>query len=72
MSETSDAQLTELEIRASLAEDHLEELNRTVFRQQGEIDRLKEQMRFLYCEMKAGAGASAEGTNPTDETPPHY
>ncbi|MDR1163791.1 MAG: SlyX family protein [Candidatus Accumulibacter sp.] len=68
----SDERLTELEVRASLAEDALEELNRSVFRQQCEIDRLKEQLRFLYRELKAGADAAPDQMNPADEVPPHY
>jgi SlyX protein len=68
----SDERLTELEIRANLSEDLLEELNRTVFRQQEEIDRLKAQLRFLYREMKAGADVSVEKRIAADEIPPHY
>ena len=65
---------TELEIRFSLMEDLLEELNRTVFRQQQEIDLLQAQLRHLYGQLKAGAEA-AEATLPRslrDEIPPHY
>ena len=39
---------TELEIRLSLMEDLVEELNRTVFRQQQELSLLQAQLRHLY------------------------
>lgn len=65
-----EARITELEIKLGLAEDHLEELNRTVFRQQEQIDLLQAQIRELYLLMQpAGPG---EARNPRDEIPPHY
>lgn len=42
---------TELEIRLSLMEDLVEELNRTVFRQQQELSLLQAQLRHLYRQM---------------------
>ena len=69
-----DDRLTELEIKASLNEDALEELNRTVYRQQQQIDLLQEQLRHLYSLLRAGAENSepAEQFNLRDEIPPHY
>jgi len=65
-----EARITELEIKLGLTEDHLEELNRTVFRQQQQIDLLQAQIRELYLLMQpAGPG---EMRNPRDEIPPHY
>ena len=65
-----EARITELEINLGLTEDHLEELNRTVFRQQQQIDLLQAQIRELYLLMQpAGPG---EARNPRDEIPPHY
>ena len=65
-----EARITELEIKLGLSEDHLEELNRTVFRQQQQIDLLQAQIRELYLLMQpAGPG---EARNPRDEIPPHY
>lgn len=65
-----EARITELEIKLGLTEDHLEELNRTVFRQQQQIDLLQAQIRELYLLMQpAGPG---EARNPRDEIPPHY
>lgn len=60
-----EARITELEIKLGLTEDHLEELNRTVFRQQQQIDLLQAQIRELYLLMQpAGPG---EARNPRDE-----
>ena len=47
--------LTELEIKASLTEDLVEELNRAIFRQQQQLDLLQEQLRHLYGRMQANA-----------------
>lgn len=63
--------LTELEIKASLTEDMLEELNRTVFRQQEQIDLLQAQLRHLYGQMQANVEPE-EPRNLRDEIPPHY
>ena len=63
--------LTELEIKMSLTEDLVETLNRTVFRQQEQIDLLQAQLRLLYSQMQANA-EPAEPRNLRDEIPPHY
>ena len=66
--------LTELEIKLSLNEDLLEELNRTVYRQQEQIDLLQAQLRLLYARI-AAVGGEAEASQPhslRDEIPPHY
>lgn len=65
-----ESRITELEIKLGLSEDHLEELNRTVFRQQQQIDLLQAQIRELYQLLQpAGTG---EPRNPRDDIPPHY
>jgi SlyX protein len=64
--------LTELEIKLSLAEDMVEELNRTVFRQQERLDLLQEQLRLLYRQIQAQSPAQAERPGLRDEIPPHY
>ncbi len=63
--------LTELEIKTSLTEDLVEELNRTVYRQQQQIDLLQAQLRLLYGQMQA-TPEPAEPRNLRDEIPPHY
>ncbi len=63
--------LTELEIKISLTEDMVEELNRTVYRQQEQIDLLQAQLRVLYGQLQTNA-EPAEPRNLRDEIPPHY
>ena len=65
-----DARLTELEIKLSYAEDLLDTLNHTVFRQQEQIDRLQKQVRELQAQVQAIPSGPA-GTL-RDELPPHY
>ena len=65
--------LTDLEIKISLTEDLVEELNRTVFQQQQQIDLLQAQLRLLYGQMQSNTNAeSAEPYSLRDEIPPHY
>ena len=66
--------LLELEIKLSLNDDLLDELNRQVYRQQQQIDLLQAQLRHLYGQMRANAESAenAEPRNLRDEIPPHY
>jgi SlyX protein len=63
--------LTELEIKTSLSEDLLDELNRTVYRQQQQLDLLQAQLRHLYGQLQANT-EPVEPLNLRDEIPPHY
>jgi SlyX protein len=65
-----ESRITELEIKLSLGEDNLEALNRTVFRQQQQIDELRLQLRELYQLLQTDA--TGEPRNLRDEIPPHY
>ena len=65
-----ESRITELEIKLSLGEDHLEQLNRTVFRQQQQIDLLQAQIRELHRLLQAAP--LGEPRNPRDDIPPHY
>lgn len=62
--------LTELEIKAAFVEDLLDEINRTVFRQQQQIELLQQEIRSLRQQLQAAT--PAEPLNPADEVPPHY
>lgn len=62
--------LNELEAKMSLAEELLDALNRTVFRQQQQIDRLQQDVRALREELKNAA--PDEFASPGGEIPPHY
>ena len=66
---SADQRLTELEIKASYAEDLLEQLNLTVFRQQQQIDALLQKLGDLERRMPE---ASAGPGSLRDELPPHY
>lgn len=65
-----EARLSELEIKISFAEDVIDELNRTVYRQQQQIDRLLVQVETLRDQVQAAA--PAEQRSLRDELPPHY
>lgn len=69
-----DERLTELETKLSFAEDQIEALNRTVFRQQEQIDRLQAQLRLLYRRVRNSVSVEEDGAgaDPRDEIPPHY
>ena len=65
----TDDRMTNLEIKLSFAEDLIEKLNQTIYKQQQQIE-------FLYRELKAikeQASASGPGNSSLkDEIPPHY
>ena len=71
MNEPLNDRLNELEIKLSLAEDLIDALNKTVFRQQEQLDLLQAQLRLLYRQVEAGH-APAEPRSLRDEIPPHY
>jgi len=63
--------LVELEIRLGLAENLVDELNLTVYRQQQQLDLLQEQLRHLHRQLEEGL--TAGGRRPaSEEIPPHY
>ena len=65
-----ESRLNELEAKISLAEDLLDALNRTVYRQQQEIERLQQDIRALRQQLQQVAPAGA--ASPDNEIPPHY
>ena len=66
-----DSRITDIEVKLSHCEDAIDALNRTVFRQQQQMDLLQEQLRALHRQVHA-AGGNAESAVPGDELPPHY
>lgn len=66
----TDTRLTELEIKASYAEDLLDQLNQTIYRQQQLLDVLSREMAVLRRQLPEAA-ASGE-RNPREDLPPHY
>jgi len=65
-----EARLNEIESKLSLAEDLLDALNRTVYRQQQQIDGLQQDLRALRQQLQEAA--PNEIASPGDELPPHY
>ncbi len=65
-----DARINELEVKLSFAEDLLEQLNLTVFRQQQQIEGLQRDMRALRQQLQESM--PAEQRSLRDEIPPHY
>ena len=66
---TIDERVTNLEIKLSFAEDLIEKLNETIYKQQQQIE-------FLYREIKAikeqANNGSPGSSSLRDEIPPHY
>ncbi|MBL8506551.1 MAG: SlyX family protein [Methylobacillus glycogenes] len=65
-----ESRITELEIKISYTEDLVEELNRTVFRQQQQIDLLAKELRSLRDQVQSSQ--PQEFRSLRDEIPPHY
>lgn len=64
-----ETRLTELEVKLAFADDLLDTLNRTVYRQQEQIEQLERQVRELR-EMLLSL--PQEQRSLRDELPPHY
>ncbi|MDH4149665.1 MAG: SlyX family protein [Betaproteobacteria bacterium] len=65
-----ESRLSELEIKLSFNEDLLEELNRTVARQQQQISTLEQQLRDLREQLQRSLPPESDGSG--HEIPPHY
>jgi SlyX protein len=62
--------VTELEVKLAFAEDLLESLNATVYRQQERIEQLERMVRDLRT--LVAEALPAEQRSLRDEIPPHY
>lgn len=66
----TDARLTDIETKLSFQEDQIDELNKTIYRQQQQIERLEAICEALAKQVRslneAGEGPAA------NERPPHY
>jgi SlyX protein len=65
-----EARINELEIKLSYAEDMLETLNHTVYKQQEQIEALQRQLSDLQRQVQSIPGGGARSL--ADELPPHY
>ena len=66
-----ESRLAELEIKLSYCEDLLEAVNRTVFRQQQQIEKLEKELRALSQERQTDDG-QAPARDLREDIPPHY
>jgi len=67
---STEQRLTALEVKASFADDLLDQLNQTIFRQQQQIDLLTRELVDLRKQLPAADGAGFRSLR--DELPPHY
>ena len=65
-----DSRLTDLEIKASYAEDLLDQLNQIIYRQQQQIDRLERELQQLRQQQPEAGGPAFRSLR--DDLPPHY
>ena len=70
MMSNTEARLTDLEVKLSFTEDLVDDLNRTIFRQQQQIDLLITEIRSLRDQMNNIQ--PEERRSLRDEIPPHY
>ncbi len=66
-----ESRIVDLESKLSFAEDLLETLNQTVFRQQERIDLLERQVRLLHAQIQA-LRPEESTRDLREEIPPHY
>lgn len=66
----TDARLTELEIKLSFTEDMVDELNRTVARQEERINLLQDELRVLFQQLQQLS--PNDKADIREEIPPHY
>ena len=64
------ARLEALEMKAAFAEDLLDQLNLTIYRQQQTIDQLLHAVQDLRQQQPEGGGQAVRSLR--DELPPHY
>jgi SlyX protein len=65
-----DQRLTDLEIKASFAEDLVEQLNQIIIRQQTQIDRLVDEV--LQLREQSEQAAAGGPRHMRDDLPPHF
>ncbi|MBS1190314.1 MAG: hypothetical protein H6R10_2106 [Rhodocyclaceae bacterium] len=65
-----ESRVTDIEVKLSFMEDLVEELNRTVFRQQQQMEQLQQELRVLRQQVQGSIPAA--GWSQREELPPHY
>jgi SlyX protein len=67
---TMEIRFEKIESKLSLAEDLLDEINKTLYRQQRQIEQMQQEMASLRQQIQTAM--PAEQRNSADEIPPHY
>ena len=67
-----DARLMALEVKASFAEDLVDELNQTVARQQQQLESLARELVRLRGQVEEMGEQDGAGDGTRQEVPPHY
>lgn len=67
---SSESRINELEAKLSFAEDLIDALNRSVFRQQEQLDLMQQQLLLLHQQLQTVI--PKEERDLRDEIPPHY
>ncbi len=71
--EALETRIEELESQLAFQEDALEQFNAIVTRQQGQIDDLTVQVKYLRDQLlEAASGLQDVQSDPAQEKPPHY
>jgi SlyX protein len=70
MTNPIEERLTNLEVKASFAEDLLDKLDQIIIHQQDQIDRLEREVQWLRQQTPPEDMAASR--NLRDELPPHY
>ena len=70
LASTLEPRVTELEIKISFMEDLIDQLDRVIIGQQGQIDALHREMLALRTQAASSEGSGTR--NLRDELPPHY
>jgi SlyX protein len=68
--ESLDARVAELETRYTLQQDVIQQLSDVLWRQQQEVDALKQRVHSL--ERRVVDGSTTDAPTPDDDLPPHY
>ena len=63
--------IEDLQSRLSFQEDAIDHLNKTVAQQDQAIELLRQQIQYLYGQVKQ-LSEQQRSENPLNETPPHY
>lgn len=67
----SEERIINIELKITDMEDQVDEMNKTIFRQQQQIDQLIHAFQSMVKRLEALSEANEQGS-PADDIPPHY